>query len=998
MRMTKGSWILLRMTMLVCAVTLGFANAGAVQSPDTGTLAGRVLDETGAAIPQATVTLTDSQGNVRTIVADSFGAFRVENLAPGRYTLQSTSPGFTMVEALSVEVAAGQSKTLNPTLRIAPVKEEVTVESDPSGQVSVDPQNNVGAVVLRGEDLEALSDDPDDLAAELQALAGPAAGPNGGQIFVDGFSGARIPPKSSIREIRINADPFSAQYDRLGFGRIEILTRPGTDKFRGQASFGFSDESLNSRNPFAANQPSYQSRLFSGSLSGPISKKSSFFIDLQRREIDDNDIINATILDTNLAPVPFSEAVVTPSRRTTVSPRIDYQLSEKVTLTGRYRYFRNTRANVGVGEFSLLSLGYDTLSEGHTIQLSETALLSPQAVNETRLQFRRNNSTQNGDNSIPTTSVLQAFRDGGPQVGLSSDRDDNWELQNYTTLSKGVHTLKFGARLRATTITDISPQNFGGTFTFGGGFGPMLDDNNQVVLDGSGQAIMIPLTSIERYRRTVLFQAQGLTPAQIRSLGGGATQFSLAAGDPDASVDQVDVGLFLLDDWRVRPNFSLSLGLRYETQNNISDRSNWAPRIGFAWAPGRNTGGNGRTVIRGGFGIFYDRLSENLTLQTLRFDGVTQLQFIVQNPDFYPLVPSPDTLIGNLVPQTIRALDPDAQAPYLIQTAIGIERALGVNTTVAVNYTYSRGVNLLRNRNINAPLPETGLRPFGDENVFRYETSGLLRQNQLITSFRTRFHRNASLFGFYSLNRARSDTDGASSFPANQFDLSSEYGRSSFDLRHRFVLGGSITAPFGFSFSPFVTANSGRPFNITTGTDTNGDLVFTDRPSFADLDDPDAVVTRFGVFDPTPEPGENLIPRNLGEGPSHFSVNLRINRTFGFGKVGGEQAEQTPRESRRGGIMVGGGRGGRGGGGGGRRGGGGFGGRRGGRFGGGSENRFSLNFSVSINNIFNRTNAGRPIGNLTSPLFGLSNSSSGFGRGGSSAGNRTVTAQLRFSF
>ena len=975
----------------------GFAASAQQQRP--GSLRGRVLDETEALIPGATVRVSGPDGFERTVTTDETGRFRIDGLTPGRYRVEVTATGFDPSEGHTVEIAAGKRAQLDVTLRVAVMREEVTVEGRGAGEVSVAADQNVGAIILRGEDLDMLSDDPDDLAAELQALAGPSAGPQGGQIFVDGFSGARLPPKDSIREIRINSDPFSAQYDRLGFGRIQIFTKPGSDKWRGSLSFGFSDETLNSRNPFAVNKPPYQSRQFSGSLSGPMGKKASLSFDVQQREIDGNAVINATVLDAALEPVGFSQAVVTPQERTTLGPRIDYQLSEKVTLTGRYRYFRNNLDNTGLGGFSLPAVAYDTVSEGHTVQLSGNATISARTVNETRFQFRDNESGQNGDNTLPTLIVQEAFRDGGAQVGQSGSQSANWELQNHTTTVRGPHTIKFGARLRRADDSNTALNNFGGTFTFAGRLGPLLDASDQVVLDGGGQPILIPVTSIESYRRTLVFEMQGLTPAEIRTLGGGASQFTLSAGTPVSAVDQTDLGVYLLDDWRARSNLSLSLGLRYESQDNITDSTNFAPRAGFAWAPGGTKGKRGKTVIRGGFGIFYDRISRNLTLQTIRFDGATQQQFIVQDPDFFPTVPDAATLEAALASQTIREIDPAIQAPRLMQTAIGVERALPRNTTVAVNYTHSRGSRNLRSRNLNAPDPITGIRPFGNDSVFLYESTGRYRQNQLITNLRTRFASGVSLFGFYALNKAKSDTNGAGSFPADPNDLAAEWGAASNDIRHRVVLGGSLTAPLGLRFSPFIIVNSGGPFNITTGEDINGDLIFTDRPSFGtDLTDPDVVETRFGTFNRTPELGEALIPRNFGRGPSRTLVNLRISRSFGFGERAQSTDTQTPQRERRGGFGRGGGGRGGGRGGGGRGGGGRGGGRGGGGRGGDSRSRYTLTITASAQNILNITNAGQPIGNLSSPRFGESNSTSGFGRGRSGAGNRTITFQARFRF
>ena len=272
----------------------------------------------------------------------------------------------------------------------------------------------------------------------MQALAGPGAGPNGGQIYIDGFTGGRLPPKESIREIRINQNPFSSEYDRLGFGRIEIFTKPGTDKFRGQAFMNFSDESINSRNPFAQNKAPYQQRFWGGNFSGPMNKKSSFFVDFERRAIDDNAVINAVILDPSLNITPYSLAVVTPSVRTTVSPRIDYQLNASNTLVGRYTYAQTSRLNEGIGDFSLPSRAFNGDSTEHTGQLTETAVLSPRAINETRLQLIREHTDQMGDNSLPGIVVPQTFTMGGSSIGSNYNNQDRYELSNTTSFNRAV--------------------------------------------------------------------------------------------------------------------------------------------------------------------------------------------------------------------------------------------------------------------------------------------------------------------------------------------------------------------------------------------------------------------------------------------------------------------------------------------------------------------------------------------------------------------------------
>ncbi|MEA2172924.1 MAG: hypothetical protein QOD00_516 [Blastocatellia bacterium] len=1000
-------------TLLLCS----FAGVLLAQQ-SSGTLRGQVADEFGGLIIGATVTVADQNGVQKTATTHADGQYVFSSLPPGRYTLNATAPGFSPYDNAGVEVAAGRTEPLNITLAVSVEAATVTVTAD--SPVNTEPDNNAGAVVLRGADLDALPDDPDDLADALQALAGPSAGnEEGGEIFIDGFSGGRLPPKESIREIRINRNPFSAEYDRLGFGRIEIFTKPGTDKFRGQAFFNFNDARLNSRNPFANVRAPFQSRRYGGNISGPISaKRASFFLDFERRETDDNAVINAIILDPQLNITSFGQTVVTPTRRTTFSPRLDYQLNQNNTLVARYTYARSSNINSGIGDFSLASRAFNTSNAQHTLQLTETAVINQKIINETRFQYEHDRRIQTGDNSTPTIRVSEAFTGGGSQVGLASNSVDRFELQNYTSWSVGKHSLKAGGRLRAVRIGDVSPNNFGGTFTFSGGLVPQLDANNQIVLDATGRPVLVPLTSIERYRRTLLLQgatntATGLpfTPAEIVARGGGATQFSIAGGNPAASVRQVDFGPFIQDDWRMRPNFTLSLGLRYETQTNVHDRTDFAPRVAFAWSPGAGgAGGSGRqqaTVIRGGFGIFYQRFGENLTLQTNRFNGINQQQFIVTGANDsavnilgqFPNVPSTASLTAFNIQQTTRRVASDLRTPYTMETSLSVERQLPYKTTLSVSYIGSRTLHVLRVRNINAPF-NGGLRPFGNiGNIFEYESSGRFNQNQLLISANNRFTRKFTLFASYVLNKANSDSDGANSFPANQYDLSTEYGRSSLDTRHRFFLGGSINAlPWGVRLSPFITANSGRPFNITTGRDTNGDTLFTERPAFAtDLNKPGVVLTRFGAFDPNPTAGQQIIPRNFGTGPAFFSVNLRASKTWGFGEAQGAGGNAGGAGGGRAGG--GGGRGGRGGGGGGRGGAG-----EGGAFGGDSNEtakRYNMTFSVNVQNLFNRTNEGTPIGNLSSPFFGISNTTAGgFGFGGQNvaAGNRRVELQLRFSF
>ena len=1026
-----------------------------------GTLRGVITDELGATIVGATVSLIDASGVEKTATTNGEGVYVFNGLAPGKYSLSAAATGFANSEETEVDLAVGARKTLDVTLKVTIEEQKVTIAAETP--LSTESTNNANQTLITGKDLDALPDDPDELAAALQALAGPSMGPNGGQIFVDGFSGGRLPPKESIREIRINQNPFAAENDQPS-GRIDILTRPGTDKIRGSAFFNFQDESFNSRNPFATSSPKrspYQVRQYGGNLGGPlVAKKASYFLDFERRETDDNELVKATVLDANFNPFDLGFGVVVPRRNVTFSPRLDYQLNTNNTLIARYSYSHNSTLNGGVGGFSLPERAFNSSSTQQTFQLTETAVLNATMINETKFQYTRQHSESLGDITRPTVNVSSSFIRGGSQVGEVSNSDRRWELQDFLAVAKGTHAFKFGGRIRGVSINDSNPNNFGGSFTFAGALVPTLN--------GCGQ----PLTnqpvfadSLERYRRTLVLQRDcpGISALEIRRRGGGASQFNISSGNPAASVSQVDFGIYAQDDWRLRPNLTVSYGLRYEGQSNIKSILNFAPRLAVAWSPGAaNSAKPPKMVIRAGGGVFYNRFGENQTLQANRFNGVSQQQFFVSEVPLYnasgqfvePPVNSPlDTLDFEHTPalNTLNALGrqvtwrvaDDLQAPVGYLGGTQVERQLPKRFTLFAGVFVMRFQHTLRARDINAPIPGTnGTRPFGNVGeIYQYESSGRLNINQMFIGFNNRFSRALTFFSSYSLSKTSGDSDGPNSFPANSYDLTGEFGRASFDVRHRFTFAGTINLPWWqLSLNPFITATTGRPFNIITGQDTNGDRLFTERPSFAaagvDCNHPAAniVCTKYGNFNLRPAAGEALIPRNLGEGPGFLSVNMRISKTWNFGtihssaaaKPGGQagQGQAGERGGRGdggggapripgggGGGMPGGGGipgGGPGGGGGGRGGIPGLGGPQGG--GSGEAKRYSMQFSLNFQNLFNHVNLSAPVGNLSSPFFGESLSlnggfggfggpgGGGGGGGGTGAGNRKVTAQVRFNF
>ena len=903
----------------------------------TASLHGQVTDETGALIQKATVTLHGPNGLALAAITDDRGMYAFPRLEPGDYSVSGSAPDLTMVQPVKISLSPG-TNTLNLQLKLVATAQHVTVQDTAGPAVSTEASNNASAVVLRGDDLQALSDDPDDLATDLQALAGPSAGPNGGSIFIDGFSGGELPSKEAIREVRVNQNPFSPEYDKLGFGRIDVFTKPGADRFRGTVDYNFADDVWNSRNPYSAEKAPLLLNELEGNVGGPLGKRASFFFDGQRNTIDNGAIINAV---TPNGDQPFFGVYNVPQSFTRASPRMDYQLNENNTLTFRYSITQSDINGAGIGGFNLQSRGYDFSYLNQTAQITETAVLGS-TINETRFQYFRSAVNRLPFSEDPAIEILGASTSGGATVGRSPDTQNNFELQNYTTISKGAHVWKFGARLREQSDDNVSRQNFNGTFVFG-----------------------------------------------------GSTQYSVTQGTPELLLRQFDMSVFAGDDWRVRPNLTLSYGLRYEMQTNISDWTDFAPRVAVAWAPaGSARNPRPKTVLRAGFGTFYDRFPLADVLVARRYNGVVQRQYILTNPASFPAPPALDGAT-----YVTQELSSSVRAPYYLQSSVTLERQLPANATVAVTYANTHGLHALRSEDINAPIPGTyqqnapssGLYPLGGRNpVFLMESSGLYNQNQFMVNVNARVNAGLSLFGFYVLNHAMSNTDGIGTFPGRPYDFAGEYGPAATDIRNRVTAGGSINTRWNVRLSPYVTLQSGAPFDITTGSDLYGTTLFNARPGFAaDPSKAGLIETSYGLLDPNPTLDERLVPRNYGRGPGQISLNLRVAKTFGFGGVKGEakaakdsggstSAATVNPALASGGLamrsLIGAPT---------------------------TEHRYNVVVGMVARNVLNHTNPGPIIGDITSPYFGRANQMAGNLNGeglSENADNRRLELQIRFQF
>lgn len=901
----------------------------------------------------------DPGGRSRDVTADATGHFLL-TLPGGTYTVTVQSPGFDPYVRENLKLDAGQHIDLPVKLLVASTAEVVNVPADASS--STDPADNKSALVFKGGQLDIFSDDDAVLQQQLTAMAGgdPSLPP---QILIDGFSNGQFPPKSSIREIRINQNPYSAQYDQSGYGRVEIFTKPGSNTLHGNVYLSGNENALNARNPYVTGaQPSYHREHLFADVSGPLGKKTSFDLGTNVNDNVDNSPVNATVLDSSLNPLPVRSVVSSPSLSQNYTLRLDRQLGANDTVTVRYSLNRSSTTNGGIGTLTLSSQATDTSTEGQTLQAGDTHVIGTKTVAESRLQYSRTLLRNDPVSTAPTLIVQGAFNGGGAPGQALHDHQDRLELQEYLSFALKKHFIRTGARYRLTRDANLATGGFNGQYIF---------------------------PDIGTYQRALADVRNGRTGAQIAAMGDGPSQFNVTAGEPSARVMTGDAGLYAEDDWKVRPDLTLSYGGRLESQSAIPDHLDLAPRLGASWAPLWGKRKTPLLTFRAGFGMFYDRFDSGNLLQTIRQNGTRERGYFLPNPETFgcaeglaagpactPVLPMTASLTA-LQPSTYR-LSPQLHSQYAMQGGLTGEHSFGGRGSIAVNWVRVRGVHQFEMRNVNAPLPGTylvgdpasGTRPLGStQNIYQYSSDGVRSSNQLRTYMNLRPTRRTFLFASYSIAERKADTSGAGSLPSNQYNLAQDYGPSSNTSGRELYCGGGGGLPWGLQANVFIATQSPRRFNITTGQDLNGDTSYNDRPAFAtDLTRASVVRTRFGNFDTLPMPGQTLLPINYAPRPGLVYTEVGFGREFSFGSPRAEArkaaAEAKPAL---------------------------------GKPKPEPEKPYHLNLSTEIDNVLNHTNPGPPVGVLTSPYFGQSISlSSAFGSNG--AANRTVTLQMNLEF
>jgi hypothetical protein len=830
---------------------------------------GVVADPTGAVIPGARVQTSSGA----TAVTDATGHYGFACERGNSVAITAEAAGFSRA-TVREQVHAGATAHVDLKLTVAPVETDVEVNANDGG---VDSGDSAGSIVLGREAVERLSDDPDDLLRELQAMAG-AGSAGGAVITIDGFqNGSSLPPKASIAEIRINPDPFSSEYQRAPWiaPNIEVTTKPGAKAFHGALFLVESDSAFNATDPLSATATPASKQRYGFELGGPvIGRDIDFFLALERRDIHEFNVVDAETLDSGDDPAPLQQAIAAPQRMWIGSARGDWQITSGDAATLSFSSNVSNLGNQGTGGLNLATSGFNSAESENDLRLLNTQTLSAHLLHETRIGYTWRRTEQTPLSGEPSLLVAGYFTGGGATSGSLNDGERALEADDDLIFTRGRHSLKAGLQSLGFFIHDYDPDTFNGAFVFGGGSAPALDANN----NPTGATTTI--TALEQYRRSLLHLP-----------GGAPTTYQLTTGTPLVPETQWRLALYVQDRDKITQHLTVNAGLRYQMQTTPGSFANFAPRAGLAWAPDKKS----NWVLHLSGGLFIVPVDPAYPLEARRLNGVRQQETTIYAPSFEdPQTPVP----GSISVGTIWQLPGKVSELPSLMAQTGVGHDFPHHWHLQADVDFGEAWGWMRQVNVNAPMvaSSTGAAPdplaallaprpmAANENIFRYEQlshrRGGLVEFALSQFSYKRFMFTADYLHMHFLSDGGfrlGDLPGAAN-PQSSYSERGEYARWDSEMPNLLFAWFDFKLPFKADLSPLLDFSSGHPYNITTGTDANGDGDFNDRPSYAAAPGPGVYATPFGLLTTNAVNGD--VPRNLGTMPAQVHLDTNLSRAF----------------------------------------------------------------------------------------------------------------------
>jgi hypothetical protein len=823
------------------------------------TLLGSVTDEQHGVLPGVSVAITNvDTGVARVVVTDATGYYRAPALAPGTYAVTADLTGFVNYKRSGLTLTTGQDVRIDIMLQVASVKETVEViAAAPLVDVS---NNTIGTTVSR-KDLDTI---PlvDRNFLSLANMTPGVTGVGGGGVntagqlsrnnsyLVDGVSNDDTIVSSSrggfsleaVREYVVLANQFSAEYGISSGAIVSVVTRSGTNKNEGRAFFFDRSESLDAQDPFSHAQGSgkapFSQQRFGGFYGGPVLRDRLFYFGsyegLRARP--------TSVVSSPLVPVDQREWP-NPHDEHQGFMKFDAQLSGQHSVSARYRLDHDQTHGDGISGLNTHDRGSNSLTRDQDGVFTDTLVLANRALNELRVQVsqRYNNIDTIGYSPDGTPAIARPSGNFGKAVNLPQGRTENrYQFVDNFSITKGEHDLKVGTDISIIRGSSFFPRTRDGSFTF----------------------------STDK-------------PFNPNDLSTYPTQYKVEQFNPNIKLPNELYSVFFQDSWRAGGGVTLNLGIRYDLEASYSDilgipndHSNLQPRLGFVWAPFKDT----KTAIRGGFGVYSDRSFTNVALDVVAAENSQTV--IINNPG-YPDPYSRGTQSTALPSKTV--IQPKPKTPKTESVSLGLQRELRPGLTLSADGVYSRGYNLFNNIDVNYPAFPGGPRP--DPNygqIIEFAMQGNSWSTALLTNLQYRSQHGPAFGVSYTFSKALRDVEDFQYFWMNGLNPEADKAPANNDRTHQVVVNFSWTLPAGFQLAGLASARSGLPWTVTTGIDNNKDLNTTnDRPYLAV---PNGNPLSKSTYDAN-FVGNGNLGRNTLRGPNYFALDTRLSKFVTLSKM-----------------------------------------------------------------------------------------------------------------